>query len=286
MTLSHVFAGVLVATVAAAGATPSPAPQQTTFRSSSDIVRVDALVTDGQRVVQGLRAEDFELRDNGVLQHVSLISTGELALNVVLVLDLSESVKGDRLAQLQAAGRALIDGLSVKDRASLVTFSDVVGAGPLLTQDLSAVRDAIGRVRPQGGTALYDAVHTGIILGNVGAERSLVVLFSDGTDTTSFLSGASAIEAARRGDVVVCGVIAGGSRRFVRTLAEETGGTVMSAESPDRLPGYFARILAEFRQRYLLGYAPAGVATGGWHRIDLRVKGRRLTVNARSGYQS
>ncbi len=286
MTRIRVLASLLAILAAADGATSSPTHQQPTFRSSLDVVRVDALVTDGPRVVQGLHGEDFELRDNGVLQNVSLMSIGELALNVVLVLDVSESVQGDRLVQLQAASRALIDGLSVTDRASLVTFGDVVGVGPLLTHDLPAVRDAISRVRPQGGTALYDAVHTGIILGNVGAGRSLVALFSDGTDTSSFLPSAAAIDAARRGDVVVCAVVAGRSGRFVKTLADETGGTVLSTESPERIPGYFARILAEFRQRYLLGYSPAGVAKGGWHRIDLQVKGRRLTVKARSGYQS
>jgi hypothetical protein len=48
----------------------------------------------------------------------------------------------------------------------------------------------------------------------------------------------------------------------------------------------FLKILDEFRQRYLISYSPTGVAPDGWHRLDVRVKGRRLTVKSRTGYQA
>jgi VWFA-related protein len=170
--------------------------------------------------------------------------------------------------------------------AGLVAFDDLVHVPSLLTNDLAAVRQGIDGIAPRGGTALHDAAHTGIVLGDVGSGRSLVVLFSDGTDTSSFLPATAAIDAARRGDVVIYAVLSGGGGRIARTLADETGGGVLTADAPDQLPGQFARVLSEFRQRYLLGYVPTGVARGGWHRIDVRVKGRALRVKARSGYQS
>lgn len=284
------FFRTLACMLAATGMLPllaSPLPQRPAFRSSLDIVRVEALVTDGSRVVKGLRAEDFELRDDGVPQKVNLIRVVELPVNVVLVLDVSDSVHGERLAQLQAASRRLIDGLAVGDRVSLITFSHVVRVGPLLSQDFRAVWEAILRIRPEGGTALYDAAQTGIIVSSgADAGRGLVVLFSDGRDTSSFLPSGAVFDAARRGDVVLYGVVSGGNRKFLSRLADETGGEVFSAGSLERLPEYFARILEEFRQRYVLGYTPSGVRKGGWHRIDVRIKGRRLTVRARPGYQA
>ena len=65
-----------------------------------------------------------------------------------------------------------------------------------------------------------------------------------------------------------------------------TGGSVLEIESTRDLSQTFLRILEEFRQRYLLSFSPRGVSSTGWHRLEVRVKGRRGTVNARAGYQA
>ena len=69
--------------------------QQPTFSARLDAVRVDALVTEGGKIVRGLRATDFDVVDNGVAQQVDLASFEELPLNVVLAFDMSESFSGD-----------------------------------------------------------------------------------------------------------------------------------------------------------------------------------------------
>src|SRR4029079_6209898 len=76
-----------------------------------------------------------------------------------------------------------------------------------------------------------------------------------------------------------------GQTAFLDAVASATGGRVIKADTLDNLTGAFDEILREFRTRYLLTYSPRGVDTPGWHRIELRVKGRRAEISARAGYQ-
>lgn len=256
-----------------------------TFSSRLEAVRVDVLVTDDGQPLAGLTAEDFEIFDNGVRQQVALASFEKIPLNVVLVLDVSASLQGLRLGHLQSAGRAVLDGLKNGDRAALVTFSHVVVPSVSLTTEVAQVREALDRIQGEGMTSLIDAAHAGMLVGESDAGRSLMIVFSDGVDTSSWLSADSVLESARRGDVIVYGVEVGNRRAsFTRDLSEATGGRSFAVESTKDVAAAFSRILEEFRMRYLLSYSPEGVASGGWHRLDVRVKRRGAAVKARPGY--
>jgi VWFA-related protein len=148
------------------------------------------------------------------------------------------------------------------------------------------LRTAINAMIPGGGTALYDAVHSGIVLSGIHESRSIVLVFTDGADTASFLTKEAVLDSARRGDAVVYAAVAGRKSSFLNDVADITGGSVASVGSTRDLAGLFVRTLDEFRQRYLIAYTPRGVAKGGWHRLDVTVKGRRCTVRARTGYQA
>jgi Ca-activated chloride channel family protein len=264
------------------------APQQPTFSSRVEAVRVDVLVTDRGKAVTGLRPEDFEVKDEGVLQEVDLVRLEQLPLNVILGLDVSQSVSGERLEHLQSAGDSLLHRLAKDDRAALLTFSHVVRMRQELTGDIALLRDALADVVPSGQTSLIDGTYGAIALAASDVGRSLLITFSDGVDTASYLSPDVVLQSARRSDVVMYGV-AIHSRidpTFLKTLGELTGGAVLEIESTKDLSQTFLRILEEFRQRYLLSFSPRGVSTTGWHRLEVRVKGRRATVKARAGYQA
>ena len=256
-----------------------------TFTSRIDAVRVDVLVTENGRPVEGLAPADFEVFDNGIRQRVDLASFEQIPLNVVLALDNSASLQGLRLGHLQTAGMKVLEGLKTGDRAALVSFSHVVSPSQGLTEDLDRVRAALEQVRGEGLTSLIDATHAGMLLGESDAGRSLLIVFSDGVDTASWLTADAVVETARRGDVVVYAVEVGEQRvSFLRDLSEVTGGRLFAIESTRDLAAAFARILEEFRMRYLVSYSPQGVAPGGWHRLEVRVRHRGLTVKARPGY--
>jgi Ca-activated chloride channel family protein len=264
------------------------AVQQPTFSSKVDAVRVDVLVTDRGKVVQGLRPEDFEIKDEGVLQDVALVHLEQLPLNVILGLDVSSSVSGERLEHLQGAGHTLLERLAKDDRAALLTFSHAVRVRQELTGDILRLREALAGVIPSGQTSLLDGTYGAMALAGSDVGRSLLIVFSDGVDTASFLSPEVVLQSARRSDVVVYGVAMRTriSPTFLKDLSEVTGGAVLEIESTKDLSQTFLRILDEFRQRYLLSFSPRGVSPTGWHRLDVRVKGRRATVNARAGYQA
>jgi hypothetical protein len=119
-----------------------------------EAVRVDALVTerDGGPAIVGVGPSDFEVFDNGVLQQVDLVSFDQVPLNVILTLDMSDSVAGDRLDHLRGAGPALLAALKKDDQAALVTFSHRVALGAGLTTDVAPVRRAIDKAAGSGST--------------------------------------------------------------------------------------------------------------------------------------
>jgi tight adherence protein B len=238
--------------------------------------------------VRGLRPQDFELKDEGVLQDVDFVSLEQLPLNVILGLDVSKSVSGERLTHLRSAGDALLQRLTGGDRAALLTFSHVVRLRHELTSDIPRLRQALAEVNPSGQTALVDGTSGAIALAGSDVGRSLLIVFSDGVDTASFLTPAAVLQSARRSDVVVYGVAMRNriTPVFLKDLGELTGGALLEIESTRDLSQTFLRILEEFRQRYLLSFSPRGVSSTGWHRLDVRVKGRRVSVNARAGYQA
>ncbi len=271
---------VVVGTGAAAAAA------QPTFSTKIAAVRVDVSVTERGQPVRGLRSADFEVRDNGVRQQIELVSFEQLPLNVLMALDMSDSVSGERLRDLRAAGAAVLDSLSPDDQAALLTFSHGLRLGGGLTGDLKRLRGALDEAVPSGDTALYDAAYVAMMLGEQSPGRDLLVVFSDGRDTASWLSADQVVDAARRADVVAYGLALRdpASRRFLRRLADETGGEAIELDSTSNLRARFLSVLEGFRQRYLISYTPSGVTRSGWHRLEVRVAGRRATVRARPGY--
>jgi VWFA-related protein len=282
-----------------------------TFRSGAEAVHVDALVTDGNRPVGGLTAADFEVRDSGVLQRIDSVAFEDVPLSVMLALDTSESVAGAPLAHLKGAAGAVLELLGTQDRAALLTFSHkLVLRAPWTEPD--GLTAGIALTDAGGATSLHDAAFTALTLKDDRTGRSLVLIFSDGDDTSSWLPGAAVIDLARRSDSVVyaVGLRSRGERlpgylvdfssglqapvprltpaniaeRFLVALAEETGGRYVDAEDSRQLRDTFVHIIREFRSRYLLMYTPRGVDAAGWHPIEVKLKGKRGKVTARRGY--
>jgi VWFA-related protein len=261
--------------------------QAPSFSSEIEAVRVDVLVTDNGKLVQGLEPADFEILDNGVPQKVDLASFEEIPLNVVLALDMSASLDTEQLEHLRMAGKTLLDGLKKTDQAALVTFSHIVSQGSPLTSSFDRIRVALDQTATWGQTSLVDASFTGMMIGESDVGRSLLIVFTDGIDTRSWLSADAVLETAKRCDVVVYGVEVGKQRSsFPRDLSAATGGRLIEVESTKDLNATFRGILDEFRQRYLISYSPQGVTSAGWHRLDVRVRGRSFVVRARPGYLS
>jgi VWFA-related protein len=204
----------------------------------------------------------------------------------MLALDTSASITGKRKSDLISAGETLIGGLKPDDRAGLTTFSHAVTPKIPLTSDFTAVRRALQSIEPAGQTSVLDGVYVALTATLDQSARFLIVVCTDGADTTSWLQPSEVLEAARRANGVIYAVTSSDTKRSeaLKDLADATGGQTLQVKSSDELRGTFQRILTEFRSRYVLAYSPEGVPAGGFHRLDITVPKRHATVKARAGY--
>jgi VWFA-related protein len=274
------------------------ADQQPVFRAGVDVVRIDVSVMNGLNPVAGLKPENFVVTDNGVAQPVDSVSLDTVPLNLMLVLDTSGSLSGERLTHLIEAVNSLVKSLSADDAASLVTFSEPVRLALKATKDRAPLAAALGGLTAEGMTSVNDAIFLGLQLrpADAGESRPVLLLFSDGRDTSSWLRSDHVIEATKRSGMLVHVVelVAeqwmGGRRfearpsAFLGRLADTGGGRRWFAESSRDLRELFGKALNELRARYLLTYSPTGVSRDGWHDVKITLKNARGEVTARPGY--
>ena len=149
---------------------------------------------------------------------------------------------------------SLVGELKPEDHAGLITFSHLVTLGSELTDDLGSIRRALARAGGEGETALVDGAYAAMAVGESDVGRSLVIVFSDGVDTSSWLSADAVLDIAKRSDVVVYAV-ATQSRvkpEFLRDLTSLTGGRLYEVDKTANLGLMFFRVLQEFRQRSIV----------------------------------
>ena len=279
MTIRSVGGATLLACLAMA----SLVQAQASFRSRIEAVEVDVAVMRGGRTVAGLTADNFVVTDNGVVQEVRATLLAAEPLRLTLLLDVSKSVSGSRLASLIKASRAMVHALRPDDQVSLITFSHRVTSVVPMGHDRSAINDALAMLSGDGATALRDAAYLGLATASDGHSRALLLLFSDGFDTTSFLTEDTVLESAKRSNAVVHAVHFRPDA-FLSRLAEISGGRTWSASSDRQLEELFGRVLDEMRARYLLTYSPSGPQKPGWPQIKGSLKGARGDVIAKQGY--
>ncbi len=292
---------VLAAIVFLAGVV-APVLSQPVFRAGTELVRIDALVTDDGVPVEGLTANDFEVRDNRVAQTVAAIATIE-SVQLGVVLDASGSMTGERMALARRATSDLLGQLTQADRFSVVAFGDQVGIVANRGTSVAEAVAALGSLQAGGGTALLDATFAGILAADGGDGPKLLLVLTDGGNNASWLQAGAVIDAARRHETVVYPVAVDPDRRwpgrvswFRRTsdslallqeIADQTGGRQVDAGWDRSLGEVFQTILREYRQRYIVSFTPTGVGSGdGWHDLEVRVKRRGATVRARTRYWS
>jgi VWFA-related protein len=216
-----------------------------------------------------------------------------LPLNLIYLVDAgSHSSGGGRLAYLVQAAGAALDGLQPRDRVALLSFSNRVRILSPLTADHTSIQCALDALVVEGTrSALRDAVFTALALRSADPGRTVLLLFSKGWDQLSWLREGALLDAAKGTDIVVYalavrdrGTAPMDYGKPLDDLADATGGRVVIADDGRDLRGLFLNILAECRGRYVLTYAPTGVAATGWHRLDVRLKGKPGTITARRGY--
>ena len=229
-----------------------------TFRAGADAVVVDASVRRNNRPVTGLTAADFEIVDDGVLQKVTDVSYEKLPIDVTVALDVSASVTGSVLGQLaaiRAAARWPI--FTREDRLKLQTFNQRIQRLGDFASPPSTTDAAVARISAVGGSAVFDSLAVALAMPTTAARRHLVVLFSDGVDSSSISDPEMLFELARGSGSTVAVVLASTNsqapasvfsrrvpgaitvERLYDRIARDTGGTVVPISSGDNLATTF-----------------------------------------------
>ena len=251
----------------------------------------------------GLTAADFELLDNGVAQAITDVTYEKLPIDVTVLLDVSASVTGSALDELRRALRQLRTDLGARDRLRLVTFDMRVRRLVDFTDPASATDTALAGLGAAGSSAIFDSLAVALTASVPPGRRQLIVLFSDGQDSSSITDADTLLDVARRSTPTVAVVLASASRKgpasLLRTssklasatisgladqIAGDTGGFVIALNSGDNLTSTFRRVLEQFRTTYVLFFTPRGVERPGSHTLEVRVKRERVEVRARRGY--
>lgn len=232
---------------------------------------ITAVVTalDGSGLPQsGLAPAQFRATDGEQPVAVMRVDTTEnesLPLSVVLVLDVSGSMSGGALDGAKRAAADFIASLRPNDQAGLVTFNDSVAIRVGLTGDRGALTGAIGGLQASGGTALYEAVQTGVYMARVApSERKAVVVLTDGENTAQSQTTADgSLAVGRQGHLPIftVGFGAAPDEGYLRTLASATQGQYRAATAGN-VGAVYADIAALLRNQYILTMNAPAAADG------------------------
>ncbi len=327
-TAAAIVGGALIVLVAGVSARAQQSGQSKptpgfTFRTSVDLINVTATVTDAQgRFVPGLRAEDFQVYEDGKLQTISQFDSERVPVSLGIVMDTSGSMAGEKMSAAQSAVRRFLDELlGPQDEVFLMRFDSRINILSNWTENRAAVSRMVGSIRPTGGTALYDAMSDAVPLGEQGTRRKkALVLLSDGNDQDSRTDVDTLQRQIRESELLVYAigidtqpeslsqaipriilqwprpgsgsprppVVRGGGDRLnvgvLRSITDDSGGRTEIIRNARDLDAATAGIASELSQQYFLGYSTSSPRDGRWHTIDVRLKRGNYTVRSRKGF--
>jgi Ca-activated chloride channel family protein len=280
------------------GATPVEIDEGEVVRIASNLVPIPTSVVDAQgRPVTNLALKDFELHVDGEPRPLGDLSRAETPVIMAVLFDNSSSLRAGREFEKQSAIKFFKNVLRPVDRAALFSVSTDGALEAPLTNDVKALVRAVENFgKPEGATSLFDVIDQAADYLRPHRGRKVIVLVSDGVDTSSRLDFDTTLRRALAADCQIYAVQTGHSdntnlrdlvaERRLQELTAQTGGAVYAPRSNPELDKAFASISADLAQQYVLSYYPTGaLRAGSFHAFTLRVPARHgLRVRTRKGY--
>jgi len=276
-------------------------PEKGSFRIAVDVALVvlPATVTDRQgSLVTNLGERDFEVYENGVLQHIQLFKNEDIPVAVGLVIDHSSSMS-PKIAEVIAAAQAFVRSSNRQDEMFVVNFNEIASLGlpvGIRFTDSTAVLERAIMAKPiRGQTALYDAVAKGLDELQAGSrDKKVLVVVSDGGDNASRRTLDQVMKLAEESTAVIytVGVFdrddPDQNPGVLHRLARATGGEAFLPAELDDVVAICERIARDIRHQYTIGYVPGNAARDGSYRairVLARTSGQgKLSVRTRTGY--
>jgi Ca-activated chloride channel homolog len=280
------------------------------FTSQVEVVMLNVTVTDPRgRLVGGLNQGDFTVLEDGKAQQVTFFASGEVPLDLELLIDTSSSMRL-KLPIAKAVASNFLRTLRPADLGSVVAFADTLNVLQPPTSDGARLRAALPLLVAKGGTSLYTSLYITVrdLARRAGQRkdrrRSAVIVLTDGEDTTSLMTYEELLEEARRSNVAVYPILvmssaesealeASGRRRFsgaaeyaLTRLAAETGACAYFPRQLTDLAGIYDGIARELATQYSLAYVRTSLtADSTFHRLSVRLSSTTdATLRTRVGF--
>ncbi len=291
-----------IVTVLVSAALAHAAAQQGVFRAETDLVSLGVVVTDRRgSFLSDLNAEDFQVLEDGKPQTIKLFVRGDQKesapeLHLGLLFDTSGSMSAD-IAVARTAAIKFLNALPEAEDITLVDFDTEVRLAKYGQQDFHRIIERIRNRKPDGFTAMYDALGQYVNGADADQGRKVLVLFSDGGDTRSALGFTDVMTLLRGSDVTVYAIgfmqnqpqsVRSMQRLRLGQIAEESGGEAFFPLAMKDIESAYERILTQVRAQYTVGYVSTNTARDGrWRKVEIKVgrpdvKGAR--VQSRKGY--
>ncbi len=271
-----------------------------TVRVTSNLVPIPASIVDQKGIaVTGLKLEDFELRVDGELRNISELTRSATNVRLAMLFDNSGSLDYAREFEKQAARHFFRQVMRPGDEAAIYSVESESYLAQPLTSDIPLLERTIDSfAKPEGSTSLFDAIIDAAMYLRPIAGRRVLVIVSDGIETTSRNDFETTIKKVLADDcqifIVQTGLYEGANvralaaERRMEQLSGQTGGAVYIPKTMAELNEAFVQIAADLAHQYVLSYYPGEEQRDGrFHTIDLKVRSRKdVRIRARRGYYS
>jgi VWFA-related protein len=264
-------------------------------------VVLNCTVLDGNKLVQDLKRDNFEVFEDGVKQALISFQHTDLPVSIGLVVDNSGSMSRKR-PSVNKSALDLIQASNPDDEAFVVNFSDEAFIDQEFTSNVNKLRDGLSHIESHGGTALYDAVVASAdkLVADAKHPKQVLILITDGEDNASSLDLVPTIRRVQElsGPVIYSiGLLFGDemshaevkhARRALEMLSTETGGVAYFPKSVEQVDQIAAEVARDIRSQYTLGYHSTKPTTDpGFRRVQVNATAKgtsKLTVRTRTGY--
>jgi len=260
---------------------------------------------DGRRPEE-LKVPDFEVADDaGAQVQVTSLTRGDVPLSGVVLVDASDSMRGEAFAQAVSAAQTVTSLLGPEDEVLIALFSDRLLRATEFTRRADVLAQALAGVEAAGGSAVVDHLYFALNRLRSRLGRPVVILFSDGEDVSSALDAEQIRWRVRRSQATLYWIRlqpdgsaprrystfwrdANESKRQFELLEEtvrETGGEVVPIQTIPQARAALASIFANLRAQVVLGFYPVNRRhDGSWRPIEVRPASGRMRITARAGY--
>jgi Ca-activated chloride channel family protein len=270
---------------------------QPVFRGGVDLATFAATVTDKRgNLVTDLTKDDFEVIEDGKPQTIEYFAQGDgdagPPMHLGLMVDASGSMQAD-MKLAQGAAIKFLNMLPAAQDITLVDFDTEVRITRYPQRDFARLVERIRQRKPDGFTALYDALGTYLDGADSQPGRNVLVMYTDGGDTRSALSLSETMTLLKASSVTVyaIGLVdnTGSARQTLqmtlRQIAEATGGQAFFPAAMKDVESAYDKVLAEIKGQYHVGYLSTNTARdGAWRKVDIRVKRPDARIRTRKGY--